>query len=66
MRLRYKIYKTFILFEGWAPICDEAAEFATRLGPDRVVSVSHSYSHRNASVIVWYWAEDGLEAPEDE
>jgi hypothetical protein len=34
----------------------QAAEFATGLGPARVISVSHAESERGCVVTVWYWA----------
>jgi hypothetical protein len=34
----------------------QALEFATRLGPGRVISVSHAEDDRGAVVTVWYWA----------
>ena len=34
----------------------QAAEFATTLGPGRVISVSHAEGERGCVVTVWYWA----------
>jgi hypothetical protein len=34
----------------------QAAEFATGLGPGRVISISHAESERGCFVTVWYWA----------
>ena len=39
----------------WETIFQEAAEFATTIGPDRVVSISHSADGSKAIVTVWYW-----------
>jgi hypothetical protein len=33
----------------------QAAEFATGVGPARVISVSHAESERGCVVTVWYW-----------
>jgi hypothetical protein len=33
----------------------QAAEFATSLGPGRVISISHAESERGSVVTVWYW-----------
>lgn len=36
-------------------VCEEAAEFATSVGPERLVSVSHSSEGSRSLVVVWYW-----------
>ncbi len=33
----------------------QAAEFATGLGPGRVISISHAEGERGCVVTVWYW-----------
>lgn len=51
---------TFQKFRGtlttWDRLFAEAAEFATRLGRDRLISISHSADHSDGVVTVWYWA----------
>ena len=39
----------------WQRLFEKAAAFATRLGPDEVVSISHSQQPHEAVVTVWYW-----------
>jgi hypothetical protein len=34
----------------------QAVEFATEIGPARVISVSHAESERGCVVTVWYWS----------
>ncbi len=34
----------------------QAVEFATKLGPGRVISISHAEGERGSIVTVWYWA----------
>ncbi len=36
-------------------VCEEAAEFATSLGPERLASISHSNEGSRVVVVVWYW-----------
>jgi hypothetical protein len=36
-----------------------AAEFATRIGPDRVINISHSEDTNVGVVAVWYRGEPG-------
>jgi hypothetical protein len=49
----------FRIFRGtiasWDELFSDAAEFATELGPERVLSVSHSADHHDGVVTVWYW-----------
>lgn len=36
-------------------VAEEAAEFATSIGPERLASVSHSAEGSRSVVVVWYW-----------
>ncbi len=51
---------TFEVFRGawttWQNLFEHAAEFASRLPPDRLISISHSEDERDGVVTVWYWA----------
>ncbi len=42
---------------SWDELFSEATEFATDLGPDRVVNLSHSTDKQEALVVVWYWTD---------
>jgi hypothetical protein len=58
MRVQYKQFSTTFrgAFNGrWA--VDDAAEFASRIDPERLISISES---RNGLVTVWYWEDDPL------
>ena len=50
---------TFRLFRGtfasWEQLFDEAAAFATQVGPERLISISHSEDENHGVVAVWYW-----------
>ena len=41
----------------WDDLFSEAAEFATKLGRERLITISHSADQSNGVVAVWYWAE---------
>ena len=41
----------------WDELFEEAAEFATSIGPERLVSISHSADRTEGVVTVWYWGE---------
>jgi hypothetical protein len=47
---------------SWESLFDEAAAFATRVGRDRLISISHSHNGPNLGglgvVTVWYWEGD--------
>jgi hypothetical protein len=49
-------------FATWEDLFGEAAHFATEIGPERVVSISHSADRSDGVVTVWYWTtEDEVE-----
>lgn len=63
---RFKVFRSSLT--TWESLFAEAAEFATRLGPDRLIAVSHSADNGEGVVAVWYWEGpewDGLGAAED-
>ena len=49
----------FRVFRGvWASfqqLFSEASAFATQLGKDRLISISHSEDQNDGIVTVWYW-----------
>ena len=52
-------YKIFCgTFATWEALFTEAAEFATELGPERVISISHSEDDDDDVVTVWYWTDE--------
>jgi hypothetical protein len=51
-------YKTFRgTFASWDELFSQAAAFATTLGEERVISISHSADQSDGVVAVWYWNE---------
>ena len=47
----------------WDELFAQAASFATDVGPERVLSISHSADHSDGVVTVWYWAAEGKGEP---
>jgi len=51
----------FEVFRGvmatWPGLFQQAAEFATRLGRDRLITIAHSEDQQDGVVAVWYWAD---------
>ncbi len=50
----------FEVFRGvlttWETLFARACDFASSLGPDRVISISHSCDRLDGVVTVWYWS----------
>lgn len=40
---------------SWNNLFAEAAQFASSIGPQRLISISHSSDHSDGVVTVWYW-----------
>ena len=54
--MKFKIFKGTMI--GWKELFQQAADFATELGPRRVRNISHSGSNGRGIVTVWYVDED--------
>jgi hypothetical protein len=54
-RLKFEIFRS--PFSSWETLFERAAAFATSVGRDRVVSISHSSDDVDGVVTVWYWDE---------
>ena len=50
-------YKHFAGGGSWDSLFAQAAEFASQIGPDRVINISHSEDMSSGVVAVWYRAE---------
>ena len=50
--MNFRIFKGTLI--GWKELFDEAARFATELGPARLRRISHSASGGRGIVTVWY------------
>jgi hypothetical protein len=53
-RVKYKMFRG--TFATWATLFDEAAAFASEVGRDRLIGISHSEDKDDGVVAVWYWA----------
>jgi hypothetical protein len=60
MRVRYEVFQSSI--ESWQSLFNRAAEFATQVGPGRLIGISQSEGRGdwagNGVVTVWYWDEE--------
>lgn len=50
-------------FATWQELFAQAANFATEIGPERLINISHSADQGDGVVAVWYWADDKAENP---
>ena len=55
MRVAFKYFTG--TFATWETLFSKAADFATELGQERLISISQSFAHTRATVTVWYWSE---------
>jgi hypothetical protein len=63
MRVLYKAFDSQFL--NRERIMRMAAEFASELGPDRLINITHSEDKQEMILTVWYWetAAAGAESP---
>jgi hypothetical protein len=55
-RLAYRVFRG--TWATWEELFSQAAAFANELGPEKVVSISHSEDDDDGVVAVWYWTND--------
>ncbi len=55
MEVKYKTFRG--VFASWNSLFCQASEFATEVGPERLISISHSADNRDGIVTVWYWSK---------
>jgi len=55
MRVLFKNFRA--TFKSWEALFQEATDFASEVGPENVISISHSQNASEGIVVVWYWGE---------
>jgi hypothetical protein len=60
-RLAYRVFRGTLA--TWDDLFTQAARFATEVGPERVVNISHSADDQDGVVAVWYWTTEGEAEP---
>jgi hypothetical protein len=58
--VRFEVFRG--VMASWEDLFEEAAEFATRLGPDRLITISHSEDENDGVVAVWFWDDGSVSA----
>jgi hypothetical protein len=54
-RAEYRMFRGTLA--SWDQLFREAAAFASQVGPERLIGISHSEDHSDGVVVVWYWVE---------
>jgi hypothetical protein len=60
MQVRYKFFRGN--WATWDALFSKAAKYATKIGSERILNISHSVSGTDGTVTVWYLAEEGDDA----
>jgi hypothetical protein len=53
MQVQFKTFESQFLTRQ--KMLQKAAEFATQMGPERLINVTHSEDHHESLITVWYW-----------
>jgi hypothetical protein len=53
-KVEFEVFRSTI--SSWQDLFASAAAFATKVGPERVISISHSADNGEGVVTVWYWS----------
>ena len=56
-KLSYRMFRGTLA--TWDELFTRAAYFASEIGPERVLNISHSADDGDGVVTVWYWTRDG-------
>lgn len=59
--VEYKIFRGTLA--TWDELFSQAASFATEVGPERLITISHSADNNDGVVAVWFWSELIGDAP---
>lgn len=53
MKVDFKIFRG--TFASWETLFQQAADFATQIGKENLISISHSEDKSEGVVTVWFW-----------
>ena len=67
LQVKFEIFRSDV--NSWKSLFKSASNFATLIGPERVINISHSADRNDGLVTVWYWNEEdanilGIQEPE--
>jgi hypothetical protein len=52
-RVAFEIFRSHT--ESWEELFQHAADFAAEIGPEKLISISHSEDSNEGVVTVWHW-----------
>lgn len=55
MTVKFQVFRG--IFSTWEILFKQAAEFATAIGKEKLINISHSEDQVQGVVTVWYWGE---------
>ena len=44
-------------FSSWNTLCQEARNFASSVGREDLINISHSSDNSQGVIVVWYWGQ---------
>ena len=53
MTVQFRLFRSSM--SSWESLFEDAAAFATSIGRENVISISHSEDQNDGVVTVWYW-----------
>ena len=61
MQVCFQIFRSTV--QPWEVMFGEAAKFASSVGLERLIGISHSHEGTTGVVTVWYWGVAEAEKP---
>ncbi len=56
MQVKFEIFRSYT--DSWNSLFEQAANFATSIGHEKIINISHSSDGGDGVVAVWYWTEN--------
>lgn len=53
MRVAFEVFRGSLA--SWQHLFEQAADFASQVGPEHLITISHSCDKSDGVVTVWYW-----------
>ncbi|HZI29045.1 MAG TPA: hypothetical protein VFD64_12830 [Gemmatimonadaceae bacterium] len=53
--VRYEMFRGTL--SSWPELFEKAASFATQVGRENLISISHSEDQQDGVIAVWYWGD---------
>ena len=53
--VRYEMFRGTMA--SWPALFEKAAAFATKVGRENLISISHSEDQQDGVIAVWYWGD---------